>query len=59
VDRTDDLFRQLGGHFQWHSLRELEKALKRRGIRLALLDPEKLAAQLVAQHADVKRRQLI
>jgi uncharacterized protein (DUF58 family) len=59
VNRTDDLYRQLGGHFQWQSLRELEKALKRRGVQLALLDPEKLAAQVVAQHADVKRRQLI
>jgi uncharacterized protein (DUF58 family) len=59
VKQPDDLYRQLGGHFQWHSLRELEKVLKRRGVRLALLDPEKLAAQVVAQHADVKRRQLI
>ena len=59
VNQPDDLFRQLGGHFQWHSLRELEKVLKRRGVRLALLDPEKLSAQVVAQHADVKRRQLI
>jgi len=59
VSRPDDLYRQLGGHFQWHSLRELEKTLKRRGVRLAMLDPEMLAAQVIAQHADVKRRQLI
>jgi uncharacterized protein (DUF58 family) len=59
VKESDDLFRQLGGHFQWHSLREMEKVLKRRGVRLTLLDPEKLAAQVIAQHADVKRRQLI
>jgi len=59
VHQPDDLYRQLGGHFRWHSLRELEKVLKRRGVRLSLLDPEKLAGQLVAQHADVKRRQLI
>ena len=59
VHQPDDLYRQLGGHFQWHSLQELEKVLKRRGVRLTLLDPEKLAGQLVAQHADVKRRQLI
>lgn len=59
ISQPDDLYRQLGGHFQWHSLRELEKVLKRRGVRLSLLDPEKLAAQVVEQHADVKRRQLI
>ena len=41
------------------SLRELEKVLQRRGVRLSLLDPDKLAAQVVAQHADVKARQLI
>lgn len=55
----DDLYRQLGGHLQWSSLRELEKVLQRRGVRFALLDPEKLAAQVVAQHAEVKRRQLL
>jgi hypothetical protein len=33
--------------------------LKRRGVRFSLLDPEKLAAQVIAQHADVKRRQLL
>jgi uncharacterized protein (DUF58 family) len=59
VSEVDALYRQLGGHFQWHSLRELEKVLKRRGVRLSLLDPDKLAAQLIAQHADVKHRQLI
>ena len=59
IASVDDLYRQLGGHFQWHSLRELEKVLRRRGIRLALLDADKLAAQVIAQHADVKRRQLI
>jgi hypothetical protein len=59
VAKIDDLYRRLGGHLQWNSLRELEKVLKRRGIRFSLLDPAKLAAQVVAQHADVKRRQLL
>jgi uncharacterized protein (DUF58 family) len=59
VSNLDDLYRRLGGHLQWNSLRELEKVLKRRGVRFSLLDPEKLAGQLVAQHADVKRRQLL
>lgn len=59
VGRVDDLYRCLGGHLQWNSLRELESKLRRRGTRFALLDPEKLAAQVIAQHADVKRRQLL
>lgn len=59
VSQIDDLYRRLGGHLQWNTLRELEKKLKRRGVRFSLLDPEKLAAQVIAQHADVKRRQLL
>ncbi len=59
VGNVDDLYRRLGGHLQWNSLRELEKKLKRRGVRFSLLDPGKLAAQVIAQHADVKRRQLL
>lgn len=59
VSGLDDIYRRLGGHLQWHSLRELGKVLQRRGVRFSLLDPGKLAAQLVAQHAEVKRRQLL
>ena len=59
VSGLDDLYRHLGGHLQWNSLRELEKVLKRRGVRFSLLDPAKLSAQVVGQHADVKRRQLL
>ena len=57
VSHIDDLYRRLGGHLQWNSLRELEKKLQRRGMRFSLLDPEKLPAQVIAQHAEVKRRQ--
>jgi uncharacterized protein (DUF58 family) len=59
VRRTDDLYRQLGGHLQWQRLRELEKVLRRRGIRFAALDPANLAADLVQQHASVRARQLV
>jgi hypothetical protein len=40
-------------------LRELENILRRRGIRFSLLDSDRLAGQLVAQHAEVKGRQLL
>ena len=59
VATADDLYKHLGGHLQWHSLRELGKVLQRRGVRFSLLDPAKLSAQVIAQHADVKRRQLL
>jgi uncharacterized protein (DUF58 family) len=59
VSDVNDLYRHLGGHLQWNRLREFGNILKRRGVRLSLLNPEKLAAELIAQHADVKRRQLL
>jgi uncharacterized protein (DUF58 family) len=59
VAQVDDVYQRLGGHLRWSSLRELEKVLQRRGVRFSLLDPTKLAAELVAQHAEVKRRQLL
>jgi uncharacterized protein (DUF58 family) len=59
VSNIDDLYRQLGGHLQWSKLRELGNVLRRRGVRLSLLDPARLAAELIAQHAEVKRRQLL
>jgi uncharacterized protein (DUF58 family) len=59
VAGVDDIYSELGGHLQWRRLRELEKVLQRRGVRFHLLDPEKLAGQLMAQHADVKARQLV
>ena len=59
IGNLDDVYRHLGGHWQWHKLRELEKVLQRRGVRFSQLDPARLPAQLVAQHADVKARQLV
>jgi uncharacterized protein (DUF58 family) len=59
IDGVNDIYRKLGGHLRWRELRELEKVLRRRGVRFSLLDAEKLAGQVVAQHADVKRRQLL
>lgn len=59
VQRPDDLYRELGGHLQWEQLRELERVLRRRGIRFALLDPIMVAAELVKQHAEVRQRELV
>lgn len=59
VENADGLYDRLGGHLRWRQLRELEKTLQRRGVRFALLDPEKFSAQLVTQYLGVKQRQLL
>ncbi|MBI5383356.1 MAG: DUF58 domain-containing protein [Verrucomicrobia bacterium] len=59
VESVDDLYQHLGGHLRWHSLRELEKVLQRRGVQFALLENEKLSVQLVSQYLGVKQRQLL
>lgn len=59
VENADGLYDRLGGHLRWRQLRELEKTLQRRGVRFALLDPQKFSAQLVTQYLGVKQRQLL
>lgn len=59
VGSLDDVYQRLGGHLLWHNLRELEKTFQHRGVQFALLDNERLSAQLVTQYLTVKRRQLI
>jgi len=59
VQQSDDLYRTLGGHLVWQKLRELEQVLRRRGVQFSLLRNERLAAQLVTQYLNVKRRQAL
>lgn len=59
VTSASDLYGELAGHLRWHGLRELEKVLQRRGVRLSLLQSERLAADLVSQYLNVKQRQLL
>jgi uncharacterized protein (DUF58 family) len=59
VSRLDDLYRELGGHVQWHNLLELGKKLKQRGVQFTLVPNEKLSADVVSQYLNVKRRQLV
>lgn len=57
VASVDDLYLHLGGHLLWSSLRELENILRQRGVSFAQIKNEKLAAALVTQYLNVKRRQ--
>ncbi|HEY2343130.1 MAG TPA: DUF58 domain-containing protein [Chthoniobacteraceae bacterium] len=59
VASVDDLYRRLGGHYRWNNLRELQKTLGRKGVRLSFLDPDRISAELIAQHAEVRARQLL
>jgi uncharacterized protein (DUF58 family) len=56
---VDDLYVRLGGHLQWHNLRELGQTLQRRGVRFTLLENESLCLQLVSQYLNIKQRQLL
>jgi len=58
-ESTDDLYRRLGGHLRWNKLRQLEKVLQRRGVRLSQVEHERLSVELVSQYMNVKQRQLL
>lgn len=59
VESVGDLYRNLGGHSLWVSLRELEKILQRQGVRFSLIDNEKACTQVVSQYISIKQRQLL
>jgi uncharacterized protein (DUF58 family) len=59
VAALDGLYGELGGHIHWQNLLELGKELKQRGVQFALLENEKLCADVVTQYLNVKRRQLM
>ncbi len=59
VHTVDDLYGNLGGHLLWTSLRETGKILHRRNIGFALLDNERMCADLVSQYLSIKQRQLL
>jgi uncharacterized protein (DUF58 family) len=58
VDR-ETMLEHLGGHLRWHRLRELTNVLKTRGVTLAMLDHESMAAEVVSRYVAVKRRQIL
>jgi hypothetical protein len=59
ISRAQEIYGELAGHLRWHGLRELEKVLQRRGVKMSLLSSEKLAVDLVSQYVNVKRRQAL
>jgi len=59
VQSAEDIYRRLAGHLSWRRLRELEVTLARQGVRLALMEPDKLASGLIGLYDEVKQRQLL
>lgn len=58
-ESPDGIYGRLAGHMQWAALRELQKTLERQGVRLAIVNPSQLPAQMARQYLEVKQRQLL
>ncbi len=58
-DDLDSLYDGLAGQLLWNRMRTLKIALQNRGVRLSIVDPERIKAQVTAQYLDVKRRQVL
>ena len=56
---TDEVYENLGGHFQWQELRETGNKLRHLGVEMSIPDHEELCTEAVTQYLNVKRRQLI
>lgn len=59
VTSTDEIYRHLAHHIQWHNLREIQRKLHQRGVTLSFLESASLSPQLITQYMNVKQRQLI
>lgn len=59
VERPEDLYGELAGHFRAQSLRELELTLRRRGVAFSLTDGAHLTTDLIRQYLAVKQRQAL
>jgi len=57
--RDADLYAKLAGHMRWDEMRLLIRTLKQQGIAASVLEDESLAANLVTQYLQVKRRQAL
>ena len=53
------LYRGLAGQMLWNRMRELKLVLHGKGVRLALVEPARVKAQVSFDYLDVKRRQLL
>lgn len=50
---------RLARHLEWRALQQLQNALRRQGVRLALVEHAQLTPTLIQQYVDVKQRQAL
>jgi len=55
----DSLYAGLAGQMLSNRMRELKIALEDRGVRMSVVDPERIKTQVTSQYLDIKRRQIL
>jgi uncharacterized protein (DUF58 family) len=55
----DDIYRKLGGHLAWRSLRQIEIDLQRHGVRFRRFPAPQLSSGLIDIYDEIKQRQLL
>ena len=56
---SPDIYRELGGHLLWHTLRELKESLRLKGVEFLLMENERFCSEMVSGYLNVKRRQIL
>jgi len=59
VASVDDVYKDLGYHMAWHSLRQLSLSLKQHGVTLSVSSREAFSAETTSNYLRVKQRQLL
>jgi uncharacterized protein (DUF58 family) len=56
---VESAYQALAGQMRWNKMHELQIALRNRGVRLSVVDPQNIKAQATAAYLEIKRRQLL
>jgi len=56
---VESAYGALAGQMLWNKMHALQIALRNRGVRLAMVDPQNIKAQATAAYLEIKRRQLL
>jgi len=54
---TESAYSALAGQLAWNRMRKLQIALQNHGVRLSLVDPDRIKTQVSSAYLEVKRRQ--
>ena len=56
---AESAYQALAGQMLWNRIRALQIALHNQGVRLSVVEPREIKAQVTAAYLDIKRRQLL